>query len=104
MTQSTLLLWGLFSVLIVACLAIDLGIGASRHGRMPIRTAAIWSGVWITLAMIFAAVIWIYPPEGGDGCRMSILFITGYLVEKALSVDNMFVFIMIFSYFAVADE
>ncbi len=102
--SQTIVLWTLFSTLIILCLAIDLGLGSKRHGRMPIKAAAIWSGVWITLAMIFAAVIWQYPPAGANGAQMSVLFITGYLVEKALSVDNMFVFIMIFAYFAVADE
>ncbi len=93
------LLWSVFGGLIVACLAIDLGIGRHRHGRMPIRVAAIWSAVWIALAFLFAGVVCIY-----RGPEDAILYVTGYLVEKALSVDNMFVFIVIFSYFAVAEE
>jgi len=101
--DQTVLLWGLFTVMIVACLAVDLGLGSRRETRMTVREAAVWSGVWITLAGIFAAVIWKFPPTGMDGPDTALLFITGYLVEKALSVDNMFVFIMVFSYFAVKD-
>jgi tellurite resistance protein TerC len=101
----TTVLWGLFTVLVVACLAIDLRMGRDRHGRMPVRTAAFWSFVWIALGMSFAAALYFYPPDGpGPGSLISVLFVTGYLLEKALSVDNMFVFIMIFKYFAVQEE
>lgn len=97
-------LWVLFGVLIVVCLGIDLGLGSKRVGRMSVRTAAVWSVIWITLAGCFAVVVYFFPPEGRTGRDAAILFVTGYLTEKALSVDNMFVFIMLFSYFAVKDE
>lgn len=92
-------LWTLFGALVAICLAVDLGMGRGRHGRMPLRTAAIWSIVWIALAGVFAAFVWTY-----RGREDAELFVMGYLLEKSLSVDNMFVFIMIFSYFAVAPE
>jgi tellurite resistance protein TerC len=99
-----LALWGLFAALIVGCLAVDLGVGSKRKGRMSVREAGVWSIIWISLAGVFATVISVYPPGDMAGKEAAILFVTGYLVEKALSVDNMFVFIMIFSYFKVADE
>jgi len=98
LTQQVLL-WGLFAVLIVVCLAIDLRLGSKRTGRMSVRTAAIWSVVWIALSMAFAFVIGVY-----QGTKPALLYVTGYWVEKALSVDNMFVFIMVFAYFSTADE
>jgi tellurite resistance protein TerC len=94
-----LFLWAIFTVLIVACLAVDLGLGRHRHGRISLRAAAVWSLVWILAAGLFAVFVWHY-----RGPKDALDFVTGYLVEKALSVDNMFVFIMIFAYFAVADE
>jgi tellurite resistance protein TerC len=93
------LLWGAFAVLICACLAADLRLGRRREARMTLPVAALWSVVWITLAGAFAGLVawW----RGRDD---ALLFLTGYLVEKALSVDNMFVFIMLFSYFGVKDR
>ncbi|HVY60187.1 MAG TPA: TerC family protein [Planctomycetota bacterium] len=100
----TYMLWGLFAVLVTTCLAVDLGLGSRRVGRMPVRTAAVWTAIWVSLAGVFAGLIYLFPPHGWAGRDAAILFVTGFLVEKALSVDNMFVFIMVFSYFAVKDE
>jgi tellurite resistance protein TerC len=98
LSEHELFLWIAFAGLILACLAADLRFGREREGRMSIRAAAAWSIVWISLAAVFAGLIGVFRSR-----EDALLFVTGYLVEKALSVDNMFVFIMIFSYFAVPE-
>jgi tellurite resistance protein TerC len=87
-------------------LALDLGIFQRHAHTVSMREAAIWSAVWIGLALCFAVGIWRYwhlwepdNPEGGADKAME--FLTGYLIEKSLSVDNLFVFLVIFRYFAV---
>jgi tellurite resistance protein TerC len=87
-------------------LALDLGVFQRKAHAVGIREAAIWSAVWIALAFIFAAAIWKYwdrwrPDEAGQGGTKAVEFITGYVIEKALSVDNLFVFLVIFRYFSV---
>jgi tellurite resistance protein TerC len=80
-------------------LALDLGVFHRKLHKVPLREAVIWSGVWITLAMIF--MVFIYFDMG----RIKALeFLTGYVIEYSLSVDNIFVFIMIFTYFAVDER
>jgi len=92
----TPLLWGGFTLLVLALLAIDLGVFHRREHAVNTREALIWTAVWIALAMVFNAGVyhWFGPERGLE-------FLTGYLIEKALSVDNIFVFIVIFSYFKV---
>jgi tellurite resistance protein TerC len=95
-----------FHVFVVAMLALDLGVFQRKAHAVGMREAAIWSGVWVALALLFAAGIWLYwdrwrPDEAGQGPAKSVEFLTGYLIEKALSVDNLFVFLVIFRYFAV---
>lgn len=95
-----------FHLFILAMLAIDLGVFQRRAHAVSMKEAGVWSAVWIALALIFAAGIWQFwdqwhpdqPHQGGD---KAIEFITGYLIEKSLSVDNLFVFLVIFRYFAV---
>jgi tellurite resistance protein TerC len=93
-----LLLWSAFAILIVGCLVVDLRLGSHREARISLRAAGVWSIVWISLALCFAGIVAFF-----RGREDAELFITGYLVEKALSVDNMFVFIMVFTYFAVKE-
>jgi tellurite resistance protein TerC len=89
-------LWLGFSVFIIAMLSLDLGLFNRRAHTIKYREAWIWSAVWVTLAMIFAGLVFYY--QGRDpGFR----FLTGYLIELSLSVDNLFVFLLIFSYFKV---
>ena len=91
--------WVLFNAFVLAMLALDLFVFHREAHRVRVREAAGWSAVWIGLAVAFGAGI--YVVMGSDaGAR----FFTGYLVEKALSVDNIFVFVLIFSYFQVPPQ
>ena len=102
------LLWLVFAGVVIAALLIDLVL--MRHGgphKVTFREAAWWSLGWVALAMAFNAWLWWYAGEqyGSEaGGRIGMEFLTGYLVEKALAVDNIFVFLMIFGYFAVPEE
>ena len=89
-------LWIGFSVFILLMLSLDLGLLNRKAHTIKYREAATWSGVWVTLAMIFAALVFYY-----QGTDRGLEFLTGYLIELSLSVDNLFVFLLIFSYFKV---
>lgn len=89
-------LWLGFSVFIIAMLSLDLGLFNRRAHTIKYKEAWIWSAVWVTLAMIFAGLVFYY-----QGHQRGIDFLTGYLIELSLSVDNLFVFLLIFSYFKV---
>lgn len=98
------LAWVGFCVFILAMLAIDLGVFNRKPHEISSRNAAIWSAVWVALALIFAGLL--FGPLGwelfGDARHQKGLeFVTGYLIELSLSVDNLFVFLLIFSYFKV---
>ena len=90
------LLWGGFLAFVLAMLALDLGVFHRKAHTVSLKEAAIWSAVWISLAVVFCVGVhhW-YGPE------RALEFATGYVIEKALSVDNIFVFVVIFAYFAV---
>src|SRR5437763_404996 len=95
-----------FHVFVVAMLALDLGVFQRRAHAVGMREAAVWSAVWVALSLAFAAGIWQFwdrwhPADAGQGAVKAVEFVTGYLIEKALSVDNLFVFLVIFRYFAV---
>ena len=93
-----LFMWIAFALLFGAMLVIDLGL--NRKGRrVSCREALAWSGVWVFLALAFNAGIY-----ATMGSGKALEFFTGYVIEKSLSVDNLFVFIMIFSYFGVRGE
>ncbi len=89
-------LWIGFSVFILLMLSLDLGLLNRKAHTIKYREAAIWSGVWVTLAGIFACLVFYY-----QGSTRGLEFVTGYLIELSLSVDNLFVFLLIFSYFKV---
>jgi tellurite resistance protein TerC len=89
-------LWAGFTAFILALLALDLGVFHRKAHAVSIREAVVWSAVWITLALAFNALIWWL-----RGPEPALQFLTGYLIEKSLSVDNIFVFALVFSYFAV---
>src|SRR5260370_40123979 len=96
--------WIVLCVLILAMQAIDLGVFNRRPHEIGYKDAGIWSAVWVSLALIFAALV--FGPLGwelfGVGRHQkAIEFLTGYLIELSLSVDNLFVFVLIFSYFKV---
>ncbi len=89
-------IWIGFNVFVLAMLALDLGVFHREAHVVSIKEAAAWSVLWITLAMIFNAGLYYF--RGGQA---GLEFLTGYLIEKALSVDNIFVFVLVFSYFNV---
>jgi tellurite resistance protein TerC len=98
------LAWVGFCVFILAMLAIDLGVFNRKPHEISYKNAAIWSGVWVTLALVFAGLL--FGPLGWElfGAvrhQKALEFLTGYLIELSLSVDNLFVFLLIFSYFKV---
>src|ERR1044071_6579332 len=89
-------LWVGFTVFGLALLALDLGVFHRRPHAVSIREAVTWSAVWIGLAALFNILVYVW-----FGATAGLEFLTGYLIEKALAVDNIFVFAVIFSYFAV---
>ena len=89
-------LWIGFSAFILTMLSLDLGLFNRKSHTITYREAWVWSAVWITLAMMFAGVVFAY-----YGSDLGLKFLTGYLIELSLSVDNLFVFLLIFSYFKV---
>lgn len=89
-------LWTGFIVFVFIMLALDLGVFHRKSHEVKIREALIWSAVWISLALIFNYGIFIFM-----GREKAIEFLTGYVIEKSLSIDNLFVFIMVFTYFNV---
>lgn len=89
-------LWVGFNVLVLALLALDLGVLHRKAHVIGTREAAGWSVFWIALSLIFNAGVWYFM-----GPKAGLEFLTGYLIEKALSVDNIFVFVLIFAYFQV---
>jgi len=104
-TVGTPLLWGSFSVVVLLMLAIDLFLQGRRGAQtMTLKQAAAWSLVWVSVSLLFAAAFWWYL-DGSAGREMAntqtMAFLTGYVLEKALAVDNVFVWLMLFGYFAV---
>jgi tellurite resistance protein TerC len=93
------LFWIVFNVFVFTMLALDLGVFNRKAHTPSFREAGIWSAIWIALALIFnlGVYIWLGPQFG-------IEFLTGYLIEYSLSVDNIFVFVLIFSSFAVPSQ
>ncbi|ELS9459662.1 TerC family membrane protein Alx [Escherichia coli] len=104
-TVGTPLLWGGFAVVVVIMLAIDLSLQGRRGAHaMTMKQAAAWSLVWVTLSLLFNAAFWWYlaQTQGREVADpQALAFLTGYLIEKSLAVDNVFVWLMLFSYFSV---
>ena len=90
------ILWGSFSLFVLGMLALDLGVFHRKSHEVSIKEALTWTAVWIFLAMLFNLFVYFYFEK-----EKALEFFTAYLVEKSLSVDNIFVIIMIFSYFSV---
>ena len=101
-------LWTGFAVLVVVALLVDLVL--MRQGgphKVTFKEAVYWSLGWVALALLFNAGLWWYLSETAGSVvanRVGLEFLTGYLVEKSLAVDNIFVFLMLFTYFAVPEE
>ncbi|MBI5907198.1 MAG: TerC/Alx family metal homeostasis membrane protein, partial [Burkholderiales bacterium] len=101
-------MWAGFIVFVLAMLALDLFVfGGRKAHRVHVKEALAWVAVWTGLALAFAGLLWWYL-NGTQGAevaqRKTLEFLAGYLIEQSLSVDNMFVFVMIFTYFAVPPE
>lgn len=93
------ILWIVFGGVVILLLALDLGVFQRKNKEISMREAFVWTGIWIGVALLFWLGIMIV-----EGHEPGINFLTGYLVEKALSVDNLFVFLIIFSYFGIPSE
>jgi tellurite resistance protein TerC len=96
MFSGTIWLWVGFNLFVLAMLTLDLGVFHRKAHAVSLKEASIWSVVWITLAMIFNAGLYLFA-----GPEPALQFFTGYLIEKSLSVDNIFVFVLLFTYFNV---
>ena len=93
-----------FTVFVLAMLAIDLGVFHREDHEVSVREAARWSGVWITLALVFNVLLYQYAAAAFSpelASEIALQFLAGYVVEYTLSIDNMFVFVVIFSFFSV---
>jgi len=106
MIEGHIWLWIGFNLFVLGMLALDLGVFHRKSHEVSTKEALIWSIVWISLSLLFNAVIYIFwdkmmPNSTYTNSEAGLAFLTGYLIEKALSVDNIFVFILIFSFFAV---
>jgi tellurite resistance protein TerC len=92
-------LWIVFNLFILGMLALDLGVFHRKTHTVSLREATLWSAVWIALSLLFNVGLWWL-----RGPVPALEFLTGYLIEKSLSVDNIFVFALLFSYFAVPPQ
>ena len=99
MEPTSLWLWAGFNLFVLAMLAIDLGVFHRQAHAVSLREASIWSAVWIALALVFNLGVWKFL-----GPQPGVEFLTGYLIEKSLSVDNIFVIALLFAYFKVPDQ
>lgn len=104
--EGSIWLWVIFNLFVLGMLALDLGVFHRKSHAVSGKEALMWSVIWISLALIFNAGIYFYwhkmmPNSSYSNSEAALAFFTGYLIEKSLSVDNIFVFILIFSFFAV---
>lgn len=97
--MGTPLLWIIFNLFVLIALSLDLGVFHRQAHKIGIREAAFWSVVWIGLAVGFGFFVWHW-----HGSQRGLEFFTGYMIEKALSVDNLFVFLVIFRTFQVDER
>jgi tellurite resistance protein TerC len=101
-------LWTAFAIIVAIMLAVDLFVvGGGRQHRVGVREALIWSIVWICISLAFAAGLWVYL-DGLHGREIAtntaLEYLTGYVIEKSLAVDNVFVWLMLFSFFGIPME
>ena len=95
-----IILWIVFIVLFLAVFIIDMIVTDHRKGKIRVKTALMWSALWVSLALAYGITIYFYLPGGSS---KAFEFITGYLIEYSLSVDNLFVFIMVFSMMGIKE-
>ena len=106
MFEGSIWLWIGFNLFVLALLALDLGVFHQKAHEVSIKEATIWSIVWISLSMLFNLGLYFFwdkvaPASTYSNSEAALAFFTGYLLEKSLSVDNIFVFVLIFTFFAV---
>ncbi|MBL0181515.1 MAG: TerC/Alx family metal homeostasis membrane protein [Chitinophagaceae bacterium] len=101
--DKTQLIYFVFSLVIIVALIFDLGLLSKKNQVISLKTALIQTIFWVTLSFIFCGFIW-YENEGGNGKEDAVSYISAYLLEWSLSIDNIFVFIIIFSFFKVKPE
>lgn len=89
-------IWVGFNLFVLLMLALDLGVFHRKAHEVSTKEALTWSGIWIALALVFNLIVYLW-----RGPEVGLQFLTGYLIEKSLSVDNIFVFVLVFSYFSV---
>jgi tellurite resistance protein TerC len=97
--MGTPLLWVAFNLFVLFALALDLGVFHRKAHKLSLREAAFWSAVWIGLALAFGFFVWHW-----HGSQRGLEYLTGYVIEKALSIDNLFVFLVIFRTFQVDEK
>lgn len=97
--MNSVLPWVLFNAFVLGMLALDLGVFHKKDKAVSLKEALAWSAVWIAMALAFNA--WIYYRMGQQA---ALEYLTGYLIEKSLSVDNIFVFVLLFSFFKIPDK
>ena len=93
------ILWGGFNLLVIAMLALDLGVFHRKDHKISIKEGLIWSLIWIIVALIFNVFVYFW-----RGYETGLQFFTGYLIERSLSIDNIFVFLLIFTFFGVSEK
>jgi tellurite resistance protein TerC len=98
--------WLAFTFFVLAMLALDLGVFHKSAHEVKPKEALAWSGVWISLAFVFCGILYFFwdkfPSESGyTNSQAALAFLTGYIIEKALSIDNVFVILMLFTYFSI---
>lgn len=104
--EGTIWLWIGFNLFVLALLAIDLGVFHRKAHAVSLKEAAIWSAVWISLSLLFNLGLYFFwerlsPGSAYSNNEAALAFFTGYIIEKSLSVDNIFVFVLLFTFFAV---
>ncbi len=97
--DTPIIFWILFNAFVLLMLALDLGVFHRKIHEVSVKEALTWTFIWVFLALIFNVIIFYW-----RGRQQALEFFTGYLVEKALSIDNIFVFIMIFTYFQIPSK
>jgi tellurite resistance protein TerC len=97
--DTPIIFWIIFNAFVLMMLALDLGVFHRKSHDVSVKEALTWTFVWIFLAMVFNVIIYFW-----KGQQQALEYFTGYLVEKALSVDNIFVFIIIFTYFQIPSK
>ncbi|MEL6842305.1 MAG: hypothetical protein AAFP02_03760, partial [Bacteroidota bacterium] len=106
-----MLVWGIFIAIVIVFLAVDLGVFNREAHVISTREASIWTAVWVTIALSFSGVIYLLyqnelvaNPESMRPIDAVVKYVTGYLVELSLSVDNIFVIAVIFASFKIPQQ